>query len=183
MRLVEETAGYLRPELGRDETMLSVYGTLFLAGSMAAARLGDNSMTAECLREAESAALRLGRDANYLWTAFGPTNVKIHRVNTAVELGDLQAVLDSGLSLDTTSLPAERQVRYLLDVARVYCRTGQNDDSLSALLTAEKIAPEQVQQHYLSRSIVADLMRGKAYCASADLTGLAIRVKALEAAI
>jgi len=86
MRLVELGAGCLQGELYGDDTALSVYGTLFLAGSMAAARFGDGSKTAEYLQEASSAARRLGKDANHLWTAFGPTNVAIHRVNTAVEL-------------------------------------------------------------------------------------------------
>jgi hypothetical protein len=161
---------------------LSVYGTLFLVGSMAAARSGDNATTAEYLREAERAARRQGRDANHLWTAFGLTNVEIHRVNTAVELNNIQAVLDCGLSLNTTALPAERQVRYLLDIARVYCLTGRRDESLSVLLTAELTAPEQVRTHYISRQVVADLLQGKFGRAPAELTSLAVRVKALEAA-
>jgi hypothetical protein len=109
MKLVESGADYLRRETTGDDTALSVYGMLFLAGSMAAARFGDGPKTAEYLEEASSAARRLGKDANCLWTAFGPTNVAIHRVNTAVELGDVQTVLDSGLSLNTDAVPAYRR--------------------------------------------------------------------------
>jgi hypothetical protein len=124
MKLVESGAIYLQDEISRDNTTLSVYGTLFLAGSMAAARFGDSSKTAEYLREASDAAQRLGQDANHLWTAFGPTNVAIHRVNTAAELGDFQTVLNSSVSLSTSAVPMERRTRYLLDVARVYSLTG-----------------------------------------------------------
>jgi hypothetical protein len=62
---------------------LSVYGTLFLTGSMAAARDNDRATTRTFLAAADESAKRLGRVANHLWAAFGPTNVAIHRVATA----------------------------------------------------------------------------------------------------
>lgn len=108
MGLVESTADYLREDISGDDAALSVYGTLLLVGSMAAARFGDASRTAGYLQEAENAARRLGRDSNHLWTAFGPTNVAIHRVNTAMELGDIQTALNSGVSLKTDTVPPER---------------------------------------------------------------------------
>jgi hypothetical protein len=158
MRLVESGADSLRREVTGDAPGLSVYGTLFLAGSMAAARYGDGPKTADYLREADDAATRLGRDANYHWTAFGPTNVAIHRVNTAVELGDIQTVLDHGMSLNTRAVPVERRVRYLLDVARTHSLTGNQEDALDALLAAERLAPEQARQHYLARKVIKTLM-------------------------
>lgn len=180
MKLVDSGTGYLRGVITGNETMLSVYGTLFLVGSMAASRFGDGPKAADYLDEAADAARRLRKDANHLWTAFGPTNVAIHRVNTAVELGDFQAVLGSGLSLDTSAVPAERRVRYLLDVARVYALTGNRDDAVSTILTAERIAPEQVRQHYLSREVVVTLMRGTVGKPGVQLDKLARRVKAHE---
>ena len=160
MRLVESGADYLNSEAKINEAVpLSVYGTLFLVGSMAAARFGDSSRTGDYLREASGAARRLGKDANHLWTAFGPTNVAIHRVNTSAELGNFSAVLGSGLSLNTEAVPPERRVRYLLDVARVYGMTGRKDDALFTMLQAERMAPDQVRQHYLSREVVTALAR------------------------
>jgi hypothetical protein len=47
---------------------------------MAAARDDDRDVTRAFLAEARESAVRLGRDANYVWTAFGPTNVRIHEV-------------------------------------------------------------------------------------------------------
>jgi len=180
MGLVDSGTSYLRGQISGNDIMLSVYGTLLLVGSMAASRFGDGPKTADYLREAANTAGRLRKDANHLWTAFGPTNVAIHRVNTAVELGDFQAVLDSGLSLDTSAVPAERRVRYLLDVARVYALTGRQDDALNTVLTAERIAPEQVRQHYLSRSVVVTLMRSAAGKPGVQLDKLARRVKIHE---
>jgi tetratricopeptide (TPR) repeat protein len=177
MDLVESGAGYLQAEIADDDAALSVYGTLLLVGSMAAARFGDGSRTAGYLLEADSAAQRLGTDSNHLWTAFGPTNVAIHRVNTAMELGDVQTALDSGLSLNTDKVPAERQVRYLLDIARAYSLTGNRDEALRTTLTAERIAPEQVRQHYLTRNIVMALIQGTPRKPTIELERLADRVK------
>jgi hypothetical protein len=79
----------LQGQLGvASPTHLSVYGSLLLKASIASSRLGERIDTQELLAEAERAAQRLGRDANCMWTAFGPTNVRVHRVATSVELGD-----------------------------------------------------------------------------------------------
>ncbi|HEX5405771.1 MAG TPA: XRE family transcriptional regulator [Pseudonocardiaceae bacterium] len=179
MRLVEAGAIKLQDEIAHDDTALSVYGTLFLLGSMAAARLGDGRRTADYLTEASDAARRLDDDANHLWTAFGPTNVAIHRVNTSTELGDIQTVVDHGLSLDTDAVPVERRVRYLLDVAHVHCMTGNRDDALGTILTAERAAPEQVRQHHLSRKVVTKLVRSTVGQPSIELDKLAKRVNVL----
>src|SRR5699024_6928707 len=83
--LTEAGASYLEPHInhGNGDT-ISAYGMLFLAGSMAASRSEDRSTTRTYLDEAQRAAQLLGGDANHMWTAFGPTNVAIHRVNTAM---------------------------------------------------------------------------------------------------
>jgi hypothetical protein len=44
-----------------------------------------------------------------MWTAFGPTNVAIHRVSTAMELGDVQVAVDLGPSLDTSACPSSAE--------------------------------------------------------------------------
>ena len=159
---------------------LSVCGTLFLVGSMAAARSGDGKRTARYLQQANAAARRLGGDANHLWTAFGPTNVAIHRVNTAVELGDSGTALRSSLETRTKALPPERRVRYLLDVARAHSMAGDHVDALGTLLAAERIAPEQVRQHYVSTKVVIALRRNAIGKPSAELADLAKRMKVSE---
>ncbi len=181
MKLVDSGTDYILGEVkGNNAVALSVYGTLFLVGSMAAARFGDGSRTAEYLREADRAAQRLGRDGNHLWTAFGPTNVAIHHVNTAAELGNFQTVLDSGLALNTEAVPAERRVRCLLDVARAYGMTGNRDDALATILAAERIAPEQVRQHYLSRDTALNLAQSAIGGLSIELDNLMKRMKISE---
>ncbi|MFI7548026.1 hypothetical protein [Actinoplanes sp. NPDC049599] len=118
VRLTSDAASYLDQHLG-DATpeLLSVYGTLLLGGSVAAACASDAGTARTFLTAADDAATRLGEDANHLWTAFGPTNVAIHRVAAAGELGDFQVAIDLGPSLDTASLPMERRVRHALEVS------------------------------------------------------------------
>jgi hypothetical protein len=105
VQLTADAADYLRPFLGQASAeLLAIYGTLCLAGSMAAARNEDRSSTQDqdLLQEADQAARRIGRDGNWMWTAFGPTNVSIHRVATSMEFGDVQIAVDLGPRLDWT---------------------------------------------------------------------------------
>lgn len=159
-QLTAHAAGMLERELSRPTPeLLSVYGTLLLCGSMAAARADDRATTRAYLDRADAAARRLGSDANHVWTAFGPTNVAIHRVATAVELGDIQIAIDLGPGLDTSGMPVERRARHGIAVAQAYSRWNRTDEALDALLEAERIAPEQVRRHYLSRQLVLGWMR------------------------
>ncbi len=178
VELVDRSAGVLGGELGRaDDRMLSVYGSLFLTGAMAASRAEDRSTTYGFLQEAQDAADRLGQDANHVWTAFGPTNVAIHRVNTAMELGDVQIALDLGPTVDTSELPAERRVRHALELARAYSARNRRDEGLAVLLSAEQLAPEQVRHHFISRQLVLTWMRQLRRKPDFELAGLAARLR------
>lgn len=177
VRLTGDTADLLRPGLATPTPEItSVYGTLFLAGAMAAARAEDRATTRTFLAEADTAAGRLGRDANYLWTAFGPTNVDIHRVATAGELGDVQIAIDLGPRVDTSPLPMERRVRHALEVARAYSLWNRLDEALATLLDAERLAPEQVRYHYLGRQLTLTWLRRSRGKPSPALLALARRL-------
>src|SRR5690606_25674061 len=99
-------------------------------------------------------ASELGRDANCLWTAFGPTNVAIHRVVVNVELGRVAEAVELAPSVDTRSLPSERRVRHAIEVARAHTLLGQIDEAAAALISAESTAAEQVRHHRVSRRLV-----------------------------
>ncbi|GAA2368163.1 helix-turn-helix transcriptional regulator [Dactylosporangium salmoneum] len=181
VQLTNDAANYLEPNM-REATpeMLSVYGTLFLAGSIAAARANDAITTRSFLQAADEAATRLGQDANHLWTAFGPTNVAIHRVATAAELGDVQVAVDLGPRVDTAGLPMERRVRHALEVARAYSTWNRGDDALATLLDAEKMAPEQVRYHVMSRQLVLAWVRQNKSRPSSTLVDLARRLDVMD---
>lgn len=177
VQLTETAAGALQSQMASaDNALLSVYGSLFLAGSMAAARCDDRGSTRSFLREARESANRIGNDANHLWTAFGPTNVSIHEVATAMELGDVQVAVDLGPNVDTSALPVERQVRHSLETARALSSWNRVDEALAVVLDAEQKAPEQVQHHYLSRQLVLTWMRNQRGAPSPMLADIARRM-------
>jgi len=128
------------------------------------------------LNEADETARTLGGDANHLWTAFGPTNVAIHRVATSMDLGDVQVAMETASQVDTRPLPVERRVRHAMETARAFTARNRNDEALSILLGAEQIAPEQVRNHALSRRLVRTWMQRGRGKPSYQLAGLAKRV-------
>ncbi|MFD9125852.1 helix-turn-helix domain-containing protein [Kitasatospora sp. NPDC059571] len=175
--LIADSTGYLKSGLASaSPTYLSIYGTLFLVGSMAAARLDDRSAVREFLTEADQVAQRLGHDANHMWTAFGPTNVAIHRVSTAMELGDVQVAADLGPRVDPSMLPLERRVRHTLELARAYSAQNRTDEALALVLDAEELAPEQVRYHLISRRLVTAWVRQQRGKPSHQLASIAQRL-------
>ncbi|WP_405663339.1 helix-turn-helix domain-containing protein [Streptomyces sp. RK9] len=178
VQLVSDAAGFLETGLeAASPSYLSVYGTLFLTGAMAAARAEDRATAQTYLREAETAATRLGTDANHMWTAFGPTNVAIHKVATAGELGDFQIASELGPQVDTSGLPTERRVRHDLEVARALTARNRTDEALAVVLEAERMAPEQVRHHYMSRELVLGWVRGTRGRPSRSVADLAERLR------
>lgn len=175
--LTKDALGLLEDDMrAPSATLASVYGALLLAGSMASARAEDRSTTKEFLDEATRIASRIGSDRNELWTAFGPTNVAIHRVSTAMELGDVQQAIHLAPQVDASGLPTERRVRHSLEVARAFSSWNKRDDALATILDAEQMAPEQVRYHFLSRHLVQTWIRQERSKPSFQLVGLAERL-------
>lgn len=178
--MTRKAADYLRRELDPSAPrIVSIYGSLLLPGAIAAARAGDRSTAGEYLDEAEEMASLVGADANHLWTAFGPANVKIHRVSTAMSLGDVQIALDLIPGIDTDGLPAERRVRHALEVVNTYLARNMVDQAIGELLAAERRAPEQVHDHVMSRQLVMRLRATVLGRRSRKLAELARRMKVI----
>lgn len=178
VQLVQAAANVLEPQVGSraDDALLSVYGTLFLTGAVAAARADDRASTTSFLNEAADCAGRLGRDANTMWTAFGPTNVAIHRMTAAMELGDVQVAVDLAPRIDASALPTERRVRHAIESARAYTARNRRDDALGVILEAEQLAPEQIRHHAISRQLVLSWLRNTRGPRSVPLEQLAGRL-------
>jgi transcriptional regulator with XRE-family HTH domain len=179
VRLVQSAANVLEPQVGSraEDALISVYGTLFLTGAVAAARADDRQAATAFLAEATDCAGRLGRDANSMWTAFGPTNVAIHRMTAAMELGDVQIAVDLAPRIDATGLPTERRVRHAIETARAYTARNRRDDALGVLLDAEQLAPEQIRHHAISRQLVLSWLRNNRGARSVALEQLAGRLR------
>jgi transcriptional regulator with XRE-family HTH domain len=144
-----------------DQVALSLHGAALLSAAAAAARRYDGREARDALAAAAACAGQLGMDRRDLATVFGPTNVAIHRVAIAVELGDAREAIRCSADVDLTPLPAdlsERRARYLIDVARAHVQLGQWSDALQALLEAESVAGDETRSHRLTRSIVGQLL-------------------------
>lgn len=138
---------------------IALQGALRLQIAVVAARQNQPGRAYAELHEARSAAERLGVDRNDYDTEFGPTNVALHEVAVAVELGDAGTALGIAAGIDASRLSPERQGRLLIDVARAHLQRRNLDGVVHALLNAEKLTPEQIRQHGLVRSMLHDLAR------------------------
>ncbi|MFI0225068.1 helix-turn-helix domain-containing protein [Streptomyces lydicus] len=138
---------------------LSLFGAMNLVLAVINAREGNRGGTHDHIDRARGIAARLGGDRNDFDTEFGPTNVEVHAVSTAVELGDAGLALEVAQDVDTSGLSPERQSRFLLDVARAHAQRRHVGEATAAILKAEALAPEQIQDHHLARAVIRDLIQ------------------------
>ena len=141
---------------------LSVYGMLLLQGAMSAAKLGDVATTEDLLAAAEEAAELLGGDFNHYWSSFGPTNVLLHRVAAAVELGDGRYAVATHERIGRDGLAAlvpERRVHHLLDMARGWAQVGDVHRAGEMLVAGDRLAPTELRSRPITREILGDVLR------------------------
>jgi hypothetical protein len=156
---------------------LSVYGSLLLRGAIAAAQHDQRATAHELLGEADDAAGRLGADGNLRWTAFGPTNAMLHRVNIAVTLGDAGTAVEVARGIDLSTITVtERKATLFIDTARAFLQWGRHEKAYIALRAAEKLAPEEVAGRPSVHRLVRDLMTSAPPTVRRDAARFAARV-------
>ena len=144
-------------EQAADPGALSVAGVLHLQLAVIAARRNERDKAFAELSAARLLADRLGQDRNEYNTEFGPTNVALHEVAVAVDLGDADAAIAVIEGIDASALSLERQGRLLIDVTRARLARGEYEEAIRAILEAETIAPEQTAGHRLVRNLLRDI--------------------------
>jgi transcriptional regulator with XRE-family HTH domain/tetratricopeptide (TPR) repeat protein len=144
-----------------DPPALSVAGALRLQLAVTAGRTNDPDKAYRELEAARRMADRLGEDRNDFDTEFGPTNVRLHEVAVAVDLGDAGRALRTAAGIDAAALSTERQSRLLIDVARAHLQRRNVSGTIRALVDAERLAPEHVHTHRLVKNILYDLARSE----------------------
>jgi transcriptional regulator with XRE-family HTH domain/tetratricopeptide (TPR) repeat protein len=159
-----------------DPELLSVWGALHLVLAVVASRRGQRAAAREHLGAAEDAGKRVGVDRNDFHTEFGPTNVALHAVAVAVELGDAGEALDRAERIDSSGLSAERRARLLIDVARANAQLRRSAEAVAALSEAESLTPEQVRDHRFVRETVRDLLQLAGRRPAPELRALAQRI-------
>ncbi len=165
------------------EEVLSARGALLLLLAIMAARRGDAPLAQKYLREASRLADRLGQDGNWLWTAFGPTNIVIHELAVQVALGDSRKALHLGETIDTDGLPTVlRGRRSQVHLELGWASVGQGDDSLAVLhlLQAERVAKQAVSRNSTARVLLTTLLNRERKSATPGLRSLASRAGVLQ---
>jgi transcriptional regulator with XRE-family HTH domain len=155
-RAIDELRPYLDEDAG--PARLAVFGGLHLLGATEAAREDMGDEAHRLLDVAERLAARVG-ETNHFRMVFGPTNVALHRMTTALELGQTTRALETAERVAIDRSPAvERRLTYHLDAARSYAKK-RND--VAAVFMIERIhreSPEELRYNVLVRETLRQLM-------------------------
>ncbi|GGV89927.1 hypothetical protein GCM10010228_77190 [Streptomyces massasporeus] len=170
----------LGSQASQSPESLSVLGSLHLALALVRARASARTEAKEEIAKARAIAAQLGENRNDFNLEFGPVNVEIQAVSTAVDLGDAGEALDIGLTIDAAELSPERQGRLLMDLGRAHAQRRHGGEALDCLLRAEAIAPEIIQTHQAARAAIRELVLVAGPNASRELLELADRADALD---
>jgi tetratricopeptide (TPR) repeat protein len=163
-------------------TLVSVAGALWLIAAVAAARRTDRGEAWARLDAAEQLAGLLGEDANHAWTAFGPTNVRIHRVTVAAELGDPGEALRAATDVDPTKLAEglrSRRAQVYLDLAWAQAQRKRDAEATLHLLEAERAAPEAIRYNAMVRDLLREML-ARARRPNSVLHDLSVRAGVLD---
>lgn len=181
-RVAQTAIDALRPRIEHKDCMpeeLSLFGAMHLVLAIIAAREGSRATARARVEEARKIADRIGENRNDFNTEFGPTNVRLHAVSVAVDLGDAGEALDLAEGVDPSGLSPERQARFLLDVARAHTQRRHIGEATATLLRAEQLAPEMIHGHPQSRKALRNLIQLAGRRAPEELTMLARRADVL----
>lgn len=158
---------------------LATWGGLLLTGAVASARLGNAPGAWELLGEARTASRLLGIEYADIHTIFGPTNVAIHGVQVAAELGNGHDAVRRSEAVDAERLPPslnERRGQFLIDVTQGHVLLGSDGLATETLLRAERIAPEEVRFNPTAHYLVRTMLDRERLSATPGLRGLAKRI-------
>jgi hypothetical protein len=158
---------------------LASWGGLLLTGAVASARKGDTSRSWELLGEAQTASRLLGVEYADIHTIFGPTNVAIHGVQIAAELGNGHDTVRRGKQVDIERLPPslnERRSHFLIDLAQGHVLIGSDNAATQTLLHAEQTAPEEVRFNPTTHYLVHLMLSRERLGAAPGLRSLAHRI-------
>jgi len=162
--------------------VVSLAGALWLLAAVIAARRSDRPTAMERLKVAWRLSELLSNDANHAWTAFGPTNVLVHKASSYAELGDPYAVLRTAADLDPEALPEGlngRRSRVHLDLAWAQTQSRNDLEAVLHLKQAEAVAPEIIRFDSVAQGLVRELVK-RARRPSPALTTMATRSGILD---
>ncbi|UKD55177.1 helix-turn-helix transcriptional regulator [Amycolatopsis sp. FU40] len=173
------TADSLVPHLDEPD-VIQAYGMLQLSAALASAAQSDRDTAATHLDEANAVAQRLDDEVGSfarLW--FGRANVGIWRVSLATEFGDGPKVAELARGVHPELIPSpSRKAEFWADLGRsLLDDPGTRDKGMTALLNAEKLAPQRIRNDVFVREAVSNqLRRARRDAGGRELRGLAWRM-------
>jgi transcriptional regulator with XRE-family HTH domain len=156
--VVQRAIEALRPRLDRPTpARLAVYGGLHLMGATEAARDDEAGEARRMLDVASEVAATTG-ETNHFRTVFGPTNVALHRVSTAVELGRTSEALELAERVAIHEAPAvERRLTFHLDAASCYVRKKNDVAAVHMIQRIHRESPEELHYGVLVRETLRQI--------------------------
>ncbi|MBA4864333.1 helix-turn-helix transcriptional regulator [Streptomyces sp. PSKA54] len=138
---------------------LAVAGQLHLGAAVMSARADDQDAVDRHLSAARAIADRIGDASDVHWLSFGPANVDLHRMSTAVEMHQYDDALTQARKMKLPpTMPTSRRAHFLIDRARTEMETGQTEAALTSLVEARRAAPEQTRYHPGARETITSLV-------------------------
>ncbi len=140
-----------------DPRHLALHGMLMCTASYGAARAGVTDHAHHLLAEATTTAARLASQPNLQHEL--TANIASHQVSVAYVLGDAASALCHARAASPVVFPdAEREGRFLVDVALAYQALDKPEHAYSTLCEAERRAPGEVRTRSAVRGLVTDLL-------------------------
>jgi transcriptional regulator with XRE-family HTH domain len=156
---------------------LQLAGSLALASSLIYAAREDRAERSAALDYAAELAERTG-ETNVLGFGFGPSNVAVWRMQCALEAGEHAEAAAIAETVKPSALTVRaREAVYWREYGRALARQAKRRDQAVLMLhRAERISPEHVHRHPLTRSLLAELVaRSKRDAIGRELRGVAYR--------
>jgi transcriptional regulator with XRE-family HTH domain len=176
VRVAVRSANAIEPAGDVLPAHLSVYGSLLVTAATSAGRNRNGEQARDFLAAGAEVAGRIGYDRHDYETPFGPSQVTMQTVDVHVVTDEFGAALAAAKRMPRDAgLPLAARARHLADRAYAHARLGQGQQSLDALLAAERIGPDWIKYQSLPRQVVADLIEHERRIQS-PLRGLAKRL-------
>jgi hypothetical protein len=156
---------------------LQLDGMLALSRALVAAADNRPGDMAAPLEHATEVAARTGQGNAYRM-GFGPVNVGLWRMASALEAGDPDEAVRVAQHLRPDEHPSrERRATYWMDYGRALAHVRRHDaEAVMALRRAEELFPMRVLRNQFARDTLAELVaRSKKGAVGRELQGMAYR--------
>lgn len=143
-----------------QQSRTEVRGMANLTAALACAAQNQSDAAETHLAEAADLARRIEPDVSpWGHMQFGRTNVGIWRVAIGVELGYGAKVAEIATGVHPETITKSRAGAFFIDLGRgLVSERKSREQGISALIRAEKIAPQQFSNNVFARETVANLL-------------------------